>query len=356
MAALSLEQAQAIVDDIRVTNGGFSLEVQKALPQQELKAFKNLQTIAGSSIVHVAEDLYDADTRFIFELIQNAEDNCYGHAASRAEEPFLHLTLHKGHITVDSNEDGFTENDVRAICSIHRSSKKQTGGYIGHKGIGFKSVFKVAYKVSIQSGPFCFFFEHRQGESGLGMITPFNEKPRDLPPGVNTRITLFLTHISDFERRASELREIPDTLLLFLRKLQRLTIEIPPLQSQISFRRHEDLSKHLVTLTKETNGEQLKKFYHLEKTTLSNLPQHPSRPGQPEVDLILAFPVKEDFSPLIQAQYVYSFLPMRHEGFNVSNFFLPPDSDQRQSANFQIVSHPIGFYHPSQSTRGPSLR
>jgi hypothetical protein len=109
-------------------------------------------------------------------------------------------------------------------------------------------------------------------------------------------------------------------MLLFLRKLQRLTIEIPPLQSQISFERHEDLSKRLIILTKETNGEQQKKFYHLEKTTLSNLPQHHNRPGQPEVDLILAFPMKEGFSPLIEAQYVYSFLPMRHEGFNVSNF------------------------------------
>ncbi|KAF7182145.1 hypothetical protein CNMCM7691_001533 [Aspergillus felis] len=316
MAPLSLEQAQAILDDIRVKNGGVRPELRKTLPEEALEIIKNLQITTGSSILHVAEDLYDADTRFIFELIQNAEDNYYGHAASQAEEPFLQFTLHQDHITVDSNEDGFTENDVRAICSIHRSSKKQKGGYIGHKGIGFKSVFKVAYKVSVQSGPFCFFFEHRQGESGLGMVTPFNEKPRELPPGVKTRITLFLREGGDFERRASELGEIPDTMLLFLRKLQKLTIEIPSLQSQISFRRHEDLSKHLVTLTKETNGEQQRKFYHLEKTTLSNLPQHPSRPGQPEVDLILAFPVKEDFSPLIEAQYVYSFLPMRHEGFN----------------------------------------
>ncbi|RHZ43626.1 uncharacterized protein CDV56_101060 [Aspergillus thermomutatus] len=334
MAHLSLQQAQATVDDIRVTNGGFSPEVQKALPEEALRAFKNLQSIAGGSIVHVAEDLYDADTRFIFELIQNAEDNCYDHAASHGEEPFLHLTLHADHITVDSNEDGFTENDVRAICSIHRSTKKQTGGYIGHKGIGFKSVFKVAYKVSIQSGPFCFCFEHRRGESGLGMITPFNEKPRDLPPGVNTRITLFLTSVSDFDSRASELREIPDTMLLFLRKLQRLTIEILPLQSRISFKRHEDSSKRLVTLTKETNGEQLKRFYHLEKATLSNLPQHYSRPDQREVDLILAFPVNADFSPLIEAQYVYSFLPMRHEGFN----FLV-QSDFITQANRQGIHH-----------------
>lgn len=204
---------------------------------------------------------------------------------------------------MDSNEDGFTENDVRAICSIHQSSKKQTGGYIGHKGIGFKSVFKVAYKVSIQSGPFSFYFEHHQGDSGLGMITPFNEEPQELPPSVNTRITLFFISISDFEARASELREIPDTMLLFLRKLQRLTVNIPSLQSQISFTRFEDKSKHLITLTKETNGEQVTKFYHLEKTTLSNLPQHLSRPGQPEVDLILAFPVQEDYSPLIQAHF-----------------------------------------------------
>lgn len=160
MADLSLEQAQAIVDDIRVTNGGFTPASQRALPEDALRAFRNLQSIAGRSIVHVAEDLYDADTRFIFELIQNAEDNCYRRAAIHGQEPFLHLTLHTDHLTVDSNEDGFTENDVRAICSIHQSSKKQTGGYIGHKGIGFTSVFKVAYKVSIQSGPFCFYFEH----------------------------------------------------------------------------------------------------------------------------------------------------------------------------------------------------
>lgn len=77
----------------------------------------------------------------------------------------------------------------------------------------------------------------------------------------------------------------------------------------------------LVTLMKETNGEELKRFYHLEKTTLSNLPQDDNRPDQREVDLILAFPVNANFSPLIEAQYVYSFLPMRHEGFNVSITF-----------------------------------
>lgn len=53
------------------------------------------------------------------------------------------------------------QSNVRAICSTGESTKTNTSGYIGEKGIGFKSVFKAASKVHIQSGPFSFFFEHR---------------------------------------------------------------------------------------------------------------------------------------------------------------------------------------------------
>ncbi|KAE8364464.1 hypothetical protein BDV27DRAFT_128412 [Aspergillus caelatus] len=316
MNHLSQEQARAVVDNVRVINGGLTAEVQNALPREAKDAFKNLQAMAGGSIVHVAEDLYDADTRFIFELIQNAEDNRYVHAASRNEEPSLHFTLHQEHITVDTNEDGFSEDDVRAICSIHRSTKKQTGGYIGHKGIGFKSVFKIAYKVQIQSGPFCFSFEHHKGESGLGMITPLNETPEDLPAGVTTRISLFLIQPEDYGARANDLRELADTILLFLRKMRKLTVEIVDLESRITYQRHEDTSRHVATLVKDTNGIKEEKFYHLEKTILHDLPEHHSRPVQHEAEIILGFPIDVASSPLIEPQYVYSFLPMRHEGLN----------------------------------------
>ncbi|KAL2862596.1 uncharacterized protein BJX67DRAFT_391165 [Aspergillus lucknowensis] len=315
MAHLSIQQARAIVDDIRVTNGGFSLEFERQLRTDERRAFRNLQTLAGRSAVHVAEDLYDQDTRFIYELIQNAEDNRYSNAPT-LEEPFLHFTLHQDRLTVDSNEDGFSEADVRAICSTHQSTKQQTGGYIGHKGIGFKSVFKIAYKVFIQSGAFCFSFEHRQGDSGMGMITPSNEEPESLPQGVKTRITLFLIAAGDFELRAKELKEIPDTLLLFLHKLQKLTLEIPLLECRISHKRSSENMGAKVTLTKETNGDDERRHYLLENTTLSDLPEHQSRIGIHETELILAFPVDMLSRPHIEPQYVYSFLPMRKEGFN----------------------------------------
>lgn len=138
----------------------------------------------------MAEDLCNADTRYIFELIQNAEDNRYTIAERNYCELFLHFTLHQDRLTVDSNEDGFTKADVHAICSIHRSSKKQQDGYIGHKGIGIKSVFKIAYNVCIQSGPFSFYFKYRRGDGGLAMITPYNQAPQELPSSIRTRITL----------------------------------------------------------------------------------------------------------------------------------------------------------------------
>ncbi|KAL4881114.1 hypothetical protein BJY04DRAFT_218629 [Aspergillus karnatakaensis] len=316
MQNLSTEEARRIVDDVRVTNGGLTPQAEQELSEETIRVLRNLQSIAGGSIVHVAQDLYDNDTRFIYELIQNAEDNRYSQAISAQEEPFLHFTLHEDRITVDSNEDGFTEADVRAICSIHHSSKKQTGGYIGHKGIGFKSVFKIASKVTIQSGSFCFSFNHRQGESGMGMITPYNEEHDTLPAGVRTRITLHLINPTDFEARANELKEVPDTLLLFLRKLRKLAFESIPHSIATSYERLEEFSGHRVTLIKKTNGEQHKRAYLFERSTLSNLPEHPSRPGSNDGEVILAFPIDDDSHPLIQPQYVYSFLPMRHEGFN----------------------------------------
>ncbi|BCR91384.1 uncharacterized protein ACHE_70227A [Aspergillus chevalieri] len=176
-----MEQAREIVNNIRRRNGGITEEQRAELGTDLTEVYQNLQSLAGRSIRHVAEDLYDSDTRFIFELIQNAEDNRYESALSRNESPYIHFTLHDDRLVIDSNEDGFNEEDVRAICSIHNSSKPLTGGYIGHKGIGFKSVFKVAQRVQIQSGPFCFSFQHCRNESGLGMITPSNQEHEALP-------------------------------------------------------------------------------------------------------------------------------------------------------------------------------
>ncbi|KAJ5564354.1 hypothetical protein N7513_000596 [Penicillium frequentans] len=313
---ISQDAARAIMDDIRVLNGGLPEEDWVRMSEKGKQSYINLQVLAGNGIIHVAKDLYDADARFIFELIQNADDNKYSAADHQGQLRFLHFNLHHDRIMVESNEDGFSEQDLRAICSIHQSTKREAGGYVGHKGIGFKSVFKVAHKVHIQSGPFCFSLEHKEGESGLGMVTPSNVTREDLPETVKTRMTLFLASADDFDARALELKQIPKTILLFLRRLQKIKVEIHPAQGSslcLIFKRFTQ--DEMVTLTKISDGVQETDRFITETDVINDLPGHSSRPHQTTAEATLAFPVDSLLKPTLEPQYVYSFLPMRREGF-----------------------------------------
>lgn len=79
-------------------------------------------------------------TLLLFLLqVQNADDNKYpAHV-----EPTLTFILQKTGIVVLNNECGFMPENIRALCDVGQSTKKGSGGYIGKKGIGFKSVFRV---------------------------------------------------------------------------------------------------------------------------------------------------------------------------------------------------------------------
>jgi hypothetical protein len=56
----------------------------------------------------------------------------------------LAFILQENGIVVLNNERGFSAENIRALCDIGNSTKKGSNmGYIGNKGIGFKSVFRV---------------------------------------------------------------------------------------------------------------------------------------------------------------------------------------------------------------------
>ena len=117
--------------------------------REDFQASQRVKDSLNNSIQALARDLYSKDTHFIFELIQNAEDNTY-----QAVEPSLSFRLVKvdptaathgtyGALIIQNNEIGFSSENVDAICAVGKTTKIKIQGYIGEKGIGFKSVFRV---------------------------------------------------------------------------------------------------------------------------------------------------------------------------------------------------------------------
>ena len=180
----------------------------------------------------IAEDLNNTDAHFIFELIQNAEDNKYVEPV-----PYISFRLTKtdptytdgseGALIVENNEVGFNHNDVNAICAAARSEKKKKHEYIGEKGIGFKSVFRVTENPHIFSNGYHFCLPKFDEETGLGYIVP---QWIDIPP---KGFDLSKTHIilplnrTDFgyDKIEDMLQDIEPETSLFLSKLQEIRIK-----------------------------------------------------------------------------------------------------------------------------------
>src|ERR1043166_6280735 len=77
----------------------------------------------------LAEELNTKETHFILELLQNAEDNEYGNKQPEltlrieAEDP-TGIPLSDGCLVVLNNEVGFQPDNVRSLCSVGQSTKK----------------------------------------------------------------------------------------------------------------------------------------------------------------------------------------------------------------------------------------
>lgn len=135
-----------------------------------------------NAIKHLSQKLYKRTAHFIFELIQNAEDNSY----SEQTEPSLTFRLLQndptntsganGALIVENNETGFTRENFDAICAIGRSTKTNQPGFIGEKGIGFKSVFLVTSRPFLFSNGYQISLPENHIETGLGYIVPEWEK------------------------------------------------------------------------------------------------------------------------------------------------------------------------------------
>ncbi|KIW74370.1 hypothetical protein Z517_12310 [Fonsecaea pedrosoi CBS 271.37] len=256
----------------------------------------------------LADELYQKSTHFLLELIQNADDNEYDVA-----EPSISLTYQNRRLRIDCNEKGFSEKNVEAICRVGSSTKagaNRATAYVGEKGIGFKSVFKAADVVWISSNSYSFKFDKRQV---LGMIAPIWESfPEPATPSITSMI-LQLSPEYDESQLVSDLKEFDPRMLMFLRRLKRVTITIQDGNPgwQTTFGKSVGTSHGETAIELTRDGEVTK--YLISSHIAQNLPVEPKRPGAHQSQILLAFPDITDQTLI--SQKVYAFLPIRDYGF-----------------------------------------
>lgn len=90
----------------------------------------------AESLNALSTDLYTDSKRFVYELIQNADDS-----ATKANEQKITVALRNDFLIVTHTGKPFDKRDVEGICGINNGSKKRDAQKTGYKGIGFKAVF-----------------------------------------------------------------------------------------------------------------------------------------------------------------------------------------------------------------------
>ncbi len=227
--------------------------------------------------------------RVLRELIQNAFDG-----AARAEEPRIMLRLdlrsgRHGTLYVANDGNGFTKDNVDAIVSPAMSNKTP-GNFIGHKGLGFRSVELLTDDVQIfsmqdtgvmgagQFDGFCFRFARPEDEEGwlrargegrytadvvgrvhrlqlpVPILYPDPDAARFAGEGYTTLIRLPLRDDTAGEQATDEMQLLFDEkapITLFLDRLSSLTIERVDPEGAIEVRSLNRRAKKLPTSTQD---------------------------------------------------------------------------------------------------------
>ena len=111
----------------------------------------------ANSCDSLSNDIYTDSKRFIYELLQNADD-----ASSESGKLEFQIDFFKNYIVVSHKGEPFSEIDIKSICSVGDGNKKGDKNKTGFKGIGFKSVFAYSEFVIIKSGQYCFKFDKQE--------------------------------------------------------------------------------------------------------------------------------------------------------------------------------------------------
>lgn len=306
MISTTLQPESAQVHITKIRREKFSLDKDgRPLSQNPLAADLH------DSVELLSGELYSKDIHFVFELIQNAEDNAY--SPNTRPELLFRLLPHDptatpgayGALLLINNECGLRAQDVDALCAVGRSTKTKRQGYIGEKGIGFKSVFKVTRRPHLYSAGYQFRFDRDPDhEAKLGYIVPYwvDSAPTEVADRRDQTCILLPLEANQWELVTEQLKAIAPETVLFLSRLEGLTIEFP---DAASLKLVMDKAKRpLVNLL---NGEQLATYwvYDRQVTRPSEIDDD-KRIGVETRVISIAFPLETAGRP---SYSVFAYLP-----------------------------------------------
>ncbi|KAG8375990.1 hypothetical protein BUALT_Bualt09G0016500 [Buddleja alternifolia] len=356
---------ERVIESIRHEEFG----LDQRLSATENRMLEKQHARLGRALHCLSQELYSQDSHFLLELpftysllphpirkaglaplglvglVQNADDNIY----SEDVEPTLTFILKEKGIIVLNNEQGFLANNIRALCDVGNSTKKgHSAGYIGKKGIGFKSVFRVTDAPEIHSNGFHIKFDITVGQ--IGFVLPTVVPPCDIDSYTrlasadaermnqnswNTCIVLpFRSNLLEgfgMNNILSMFSDLHPSLLLFLHRLQ-----------CIKFRNTIDDS--FIVMRKEVIGDGIVKVaLGNEKMTWfvvsRKLKADVIRSDVQTTEISIAFTLQETgeggYAPLLNQQPVFAFLPLRTYGlkFILQGDFVLPSSREEVDGN-----------------------
>lgn len=117
-----------------------------ALPEQAVNQAESLKSLS--------RDLYTDSKRFIYELLQNADDSSFP-----GTDVNIHINFFGDIMLLAHTGQPFTARDIEGLCSVSHGTKKNSIEKTGYKGIGFKAVFGQSNKVIVYSQDNYFRFD-----------------------------------------------------------------------------------------------------------------------------------------------------------------------------------------------------
>jgi hypothetical protein len=175
----------------------------------------------------VSSDIYSESQRFVFELIQNADD------AAKDTNNEVHFDFLSNSLIISHNGKAFDEDDIVSLTGAGASTKKADPTKTGYKGIGFKSVFGKSERVTIFSDGYQFRFDKSIHKSKLPwQIIPLWTESNSLSKEIQdsycktTYTVSTIIEIVDPNSLLSDLTELLNNgqILLFLRRISKISV------------------------------------------------------------------------------------------------------------------------------------